>query len=141
MANDENLIPIKDTQRAKEIGALGGKAKKGSKHISTHIQEMLNDPDFELKMKDGTILTGRPMAAIIKTAIAKAVSGDMRAFDMLGKYGYGSKLDITTDGESLNTGHDDLKLIAEVIKDANRNREPNDPARSTDGLADPTQAS
>ena len=86
---------------AKELGAKGGRAKAGSKHISTHIQEMLNDPDFELKLKDGTIIKGRPMDAIIKTAIAKGVSGDMRAFDMLGKYGYGQKLDVTSAGEAI----------------------------------------
>ena len=86
---------------AKELGSKGGKAKAGSKHISTHIQEMLNDPNFELKLKDGTILKGRPIDAIIKTAIAKGVSGDMRAFDMLGKYGYGTKMDVTSGGEKI----------------------------------------
>lgn len=101
MANDHNLQPI-TSETAKELGSKGGRAKKGSKHISTHIKEMLNDPDFELKLKDGSIIKGRPMKAILQTAIAKAVSGDMRAFDMLAKYGYGQKLDITSDGEKLN---------------------------------------
>lgn len=119
MANDENLIPIKDTERAKELGALGGAAKKGSKHISTHIQEMLNDPEFELKLKDGTILKGRPIEAVIKTAIAKAVSGDMRAFDMLGKYGYGSKLDITSNGEQIKTA------LVEFVGDDDTNQDTN----------------
>lgn len=76
---------------------------KGNKHISTWIQEMLNDPDFELKLKDGTILKGAPLAAIIKTAVAKAVSGDMRAFDILGKYGFGTKIDLTNNGKDLPT--------------------------------------
>jgi len=100
MPNPENLQKL-DSKKAAEIGAKGGRAKKGSKHISTHIQEMLNDENFELKLKDGSILRGRPMDAIIKTAIAKGVSGDMRAFDMLGKYGYGTNLDITSDGETI----------------------------------------
>ena len=91
---NNNLIPpVKG-----EIRNPGGKPK-GTKHISTHIQEMLNDPNFELKLKDGSIIKGRPMDAIIKTAIAKGVSGDMRAFDMLGKYGYGQKLEIAHGGE------------------------------------------
>lgn len=100
---------------AKELGAKGGRAKKGSKHISTHIREMLNDPNFELKLKDGSIIKGAPMQAIIKTAVAKAVSGDMRAFDILAKRGWGDKLDITTDGEKLNValvefvGDDDVQ--------------------------------
>ena len=106
MANNPKLNEVsKKTQftsdNAKEMGAKGGRNKKGSKHISQHIQEMLNDPDFELKLKDGKILKGRPMDAILQTAIAKAVSGDMRAFDMLGKYGYGTKLDITSEGEKI----------------------------------------
>lgn len=89
MANEQNLRKL-DSKTAAEIGAKGGRAKAGSKHLSTHIQEMLNDPNFELKLKNGEVLKGRPIEAVIKTAVAKAVSGDMRAFDMLGKYGYGN---------------------------------------------------
>ena len=96
-------FPNPDTQfKPGESGNPAGKPK-GTKHISTWIQEMLNDPDFELKLKDGTILKGAPLAAIIKTAVAKAVSGDMRAFDILGKYGFGTKLDVTTNGKELPT--------------------------------------
>ncbi len=69
----------------------GGVNKKGTKHLSTWIQEMMEDENFELKLKDGTIFRGAPIKAVIKTAIAKAMSGDQRAFDMLGKYGWGSK--------------------------------------------------
>lgn len=99
MAKEDNLKPF-----TSETGRLAGQksSKKGTKHLSTHIKEMLEDEDFELKLKDGTILKGRPVEAVIKTAIAKAVSGDMRAFDMLGKYGYGTKVDITSDGEPIN---------------------------------------
>jgi len=61
---------------------------KGTKHISTHIQDMLNDPDFELKLKDGSILREMPIKAIIKTAIAKSISGDTRAMEWLAKNGY-----------------------------------------------------
>jgi len=102
MANEQNLQKI-DSKKAAEIGRLGGLAKKGSKHISTHIQNMLNDPNFELKLKNGKVVKGAPMEAIIKTAIAKAVSGDIRAFDILAKRGYGDKLDITTGGKQLPT--------------------------------------
>ena len=101
MANPNPTPPPEETRWKKgQSGNPNGKPK-GSKHISTHIQEMLNDPDFELKLKDGSIIKGRPMEAILKTAVAKAVSGDMRAFDMLGKYGYGTKLDITSEGEKI----------------------------------------
>jgi len=96
----EDLVPL-DSKRAAEIGRLGGKAKKGSKHISTHIRNMLNDPNFELKLENGEVIKGAPMEAIIKTAIAKAVSGDIRAFDILAKRGWGDKIDMTSGGQPL----------------------------------------
>lgn len=43
-------------------------------------------------------------------------------------------LDLTTKGESIDQGLKALKEIAEVIKDANRNRQPNEPDRSPDQL-------
>jgi hypothetical protein len=108
----------KDTQfKPGQSGNPEGKPK-GTKHISTHIKEMLEDPNFELKLKDGSIIKGRPMQAIIKTAIAKAVSGDMRAFDMLGKYGYGTKVDVTTGGDKLHNPAAQL-TVEELRKLAN----------------------
>lgn len=100
--SDKRLQNLKPFTGADDPRRMNGKPK-GTKHISTWIQEMLNDPDFELKLKDGTILKGAPIKAIIKTAIAKGVSGDMRAFDILGKYGFGTKLDVTTNGKELPT--------------------------------------
>lgn len=67
-------------------------APKGTKHLSTHIQEMLNDENFELKLKDGTLLKERPIKAIIKTAVAKSISGDNRWAEWLAKHGYGEKI-------------------------------------------------
>jgi len=96
MANPQNLIPAKKG----EVRNPKGKPK-GTLHISTHIKQMLEDPDFEMTLKDGTIFQGRPMKAIIKTAIIKAAEGDMRAFDMLGKYGYGTSVDVTSGGEAI----------------------------------------
>ena len=87
MANEQNLIPAKKG----EVRNPKGKPK-GTIHLSTHIQNMLNDPDFELKMKDGSIFKGAPIAAIIKTAVAKSMGGDTRAMEWLAKHGYGDKL-------------------------------------------------
>lgn len=95
MANDENL-KRPTHQQAVERGRKGGLNKRGSKHLSTHIQEMLNDPNFELKLKDGSVLKGAPMAAIIKTAVAKGVSGDTRAMEWLAKHGYGTQINVNT---------------------------------------------
>lgn len=89
MANEQNLIPAKKG----EIRNPKGKPK-GTLHLSTHIQNALNDPEFELKLKDGSILKEMPIKAIIKTAIAKSVSGDTRAMEWLAKHGYGEKLNI-----------------------------------------------
>ena len=74
-----------------QSGNPAGKPK-GTKHLSTHIQEMLNDENFELKLKDGSIMKEMPIKAIIKTAVAKSISGDTRAMEWLAKHGYGEKL-------------------------------------------------
>lgn len=88
MANEENLKPFVkgDPRRINK--------PKGAIHLSTHIQNALNDPDFELKLKDGSILKEMPIKAIIKTAIAKSVSGDTRAMEWLAKHGYGEKISL-----------------------------------------------
>jgi hypothetical protein len=102
MANNPNLSEVSKATQFKPGQSGNPKGKPvGSRHISTHIQDMLNDPNFELKLKDGSIIKGAPMGAIIKTAIAKAVSGDTRAFDILAKRGWGDKIDITSQGESI----------------------------------------
>lgn len=67
---------------------------KGTKHLSTYIQEALTDDNFELKLKDGSILREMPIKAIIKTAVAKSVGGDTRAMEWLAKHGYGEKLNL-----------------------------------------------
>lgn len=76
-----------------QSGNPAGKPK-GTKHLSTYIQEALTDENFELKLKDGTILKEMPIKAIIKTAVAKSVSGDTRAMEWLAKHGYGEKLNL-----------------------------------------------
>jgi len=84
----------KDTQfKPGQSGNPDGKPK-GTKHLSTYIQEALTDENFELKLKDGTILKEMPIKAIIKTAVAKSVSGDTRAMEWLAKHGYGTNLNI-----------------------------------------------
>lgn len=90
MAGVDNLKPFKKGDP--RINRTG--ANRGSKHLSTHIQEMLNNPDFELKLKDGSLLKERPIEAIIKTAVAKSISGDNRWAEWLAKHGYGEKLQL-----------------------------------------------
>ena len=96
MANEQNLKSWKTGQS----GNPNGKPK-GTKHLSTHIREMMEDEDFELKLENGSILKGSPVKAIITVLIKKAVSGDTKAIDLLGKYGYGTKIDIVSDDRPL----------------------------------------
>lgn len=90
MANEQNLKPFTG---ADDPRRMNGKPK-GTKHLSTYIQEALTDENFELKLKDGSILKEMPIKAIIKTAVAKSVSGDTRAMEWLAKHGYGEKLNL-----------------------------------------------
>lgn len=87
----ENLIPAKPG----EIRNPKGKPK-GTKHISTWIQEMMNDEGFETYIQHPTKgyepYKGAPLKAIIQTALRKAASGDDKAREWLAKYGWGNKV-------------------------------------------------
>ena len=97
-------FPNPDTQfQPGKSGNPAGKPK-GAKHISTYIQEAMTDPNFELKLKDGSIMKEMPIKAIIKTAVAKSISGDTRAMEWLAKHGYGQSIDITSAGEKIDSG-------------------------------------
>lgn len=90
MANLQNLKPFTGADDPRR-----GHPRKGSKHISTWIQEMLNDEEFEatlLDSKKGIVeYKGAPLKAIIKVAIHHASQGDTKWAEWLAKYGYGSK--------------------------------------------------
>lgn len=97
MANEKNLIPI-TSETAKELGAKGGRAKKGSKHLSTRIKEFLTDETFvqKLKDKDGKEIEikGEQLEAIMRTLVIKARNGDTQAAKLLFENGWGSKISI-----------------------------------------------
>lgn len=100
-------FPNPDTQwKPGESGNPAGKPK-GALHLSTHIQNLLNDPDFTTLVSDPKEgwkeVKGAPVKAIIRALIIKAMDGDVKAFDALGKYGYGTKMDVTTNGKDLPT--------------------------------------
>jgi hypothetical protein len=84
-------------------GQSGNPAGKppGTKHLATYIRELMTDEDFEQKLKDGTVLKGAPVEAIVRILIIKAAKGNLRAFDLLSKYGYGTKVDITSGNERI----------------------------------------
>lgn len=92
-------FPNKDTQfKPGESGNLDGKPK-GTIHLSTHIQNLLNDQEFSPELMDGKEFKGTPLKAIIMTAMKKAHEGDNKWAEWLAKYGYGNKLEIEHSGE------------------------------------------
>jgi hypothetical protein len=89
----DNLIPAKKG----EVRNPKGKPK-GTKHISTWIQEMLNDEEFEtniLDAKKGMIeYKGAPLKAIIGVAMNRAINdpkGGQQWAEWLAKHGYGNR--------------------------------------------------
>lgn len=84
-------------------GNLAG-APKGSKHITTHIQEMLEDETFEANILDAKTgvreYKGAPIKAIIQVATIKAVNGDEKAREWLAKYGWSQKLQLGNDPDN-----------------------------------------
>jgi hypothetical protein len=122
MSKEDNLTPF-TPENAAEMGAKGGRNKKGSKHLSTYIQEALTDENFELKLKDGTIMKEMPIKAIIKTAVAKSVSGDTRAMEWLAKHGYGEKINL----EVTDTRKDILSRYG-LISEGGDGETPNNPS-------------
>lgn len=91
----------KATQFKKGQSGNPAGTKPGTKHLSTWIQELLNDEDFTTTIREGIQLKeykGAPIKAIIKAQLIMAVNGDGKAFDLLAKYGYGTKVELTGAG-------------------------------------------
>lgn len=95
-------FPNKDTQW--KPGQSGNPAglPKGTKQLSTWIQELMNDEEFEFIILSGRgkgknsrsqlSYKGAPIKAIIGVAIHKAIKGDQKWAEWLAKHGYGSKI-------------------------------------------------
>jgi hypothetical protein len=115
-------FPNPDTQfQPGQSGNPEGK-KPGTIHLSTHIQNMLNDPDFELLLEDRIEgfkkFEGVPIKAIITVAVRHASAGDTKWAEWLAKYGYGQKFELEHSGEIV-TGVADPELasgFAEYLK-------------------------
>jgi hypothetical protein len=91
MANQQNLKPWQSGQSGNPAGK-----PKGTKHLATWIQELMEDEDYIRKIASGRTIKEAPIKAIVSTLMLKALEGDLRAFDLLAKYGYGIKHDVTT---------------------------------------------
>lgn len=93
-------FPNPDTQfQPGESGNPAGKPK-GTRHISTWIQELLGDEEFTLKnyLASGKDYKGAPMEAIITVGIMNALQGDHKWAEWLAKHGYGEKMKIEHSG-------------------------------------------
>ena len=92
----DNLVMWKKGQSGNPKGP-----PKGNVHLSTHIRRLLHDPDFTVKLMNGEEYTGLPIIAIIKVAVIKAINGDKDAREWLAKYGWGTKIDVTSNGDPI----------------------------------------
>lgn len=133
MANEQNLIPAKKG----EVRNPKGKPK-GTLHLSTHIQNALNDPDFKAEFveKDGTKIEfkGLPIKAIIQTAVIKAKKGDKQWADWLAQNGYGTKQ--TVDMTMNENPVEQIIQATGLRKEIEGIREENRKAHDTKGDAD-----
>lgn len=90
-----------------QSGNLAGKPK-GTKHITTYIQELMEKPDFEARILDpkaGLLnYKGKPIHAVLQVVLTKAVNGDPKMIEVLMKYGWSQKIDtdLTSGGEKID---------------------------------------
>lgn len=82
-----------------QSGNPNGRAK-GSLSLSTHIQNLMNDEQFEANILDSKLgyqeYKGIPITAIIKVAIQRALNDKDKAIqymEWIAKYGYGSNVE------------------------------------------------
>lgn len=113
-----NPPPVEHQFKPGQSGNPAGKPK-GSRHLSTVIQELMDDENFELKLKDGNMLKGRPSRKIAEVMYGLAISGgsnSVKAADWLAKHGYGTKV-VHDFEDSLFT---EMKLEMKIVKPDDR---------------------
>ena len=99
-------FPNKATQWKPGERPKGAGKPKGSKHISTWIQELLNDEEFKGLVRDGMVIKeykGAPLKAMIQAQVRLAINGDTKAFEALAKHGWKQEVDVTSGGNPLPT--------------------------------------
>ena len=119
----QNLIPVteRDPERAREIRAMGGKARGEKIRRSKNLREaFLAVQELEVKGTDGTTKTASDAVAI--AVMNKALKGDLKAIEFLWEalYGKQAKLDVTSSDGSMSPqkidlsglSRDELKTVA-----------------------------
>jgi hypothetical protein len=129
VANPQNLKPFTG---ADDPRRSNGKPK-GTKHLSTWIQEMMNDEDFETYLQDAKDgwkpFKGAPVKAIVRVAMIKSLAGDKQWADWLANHGYGQKMVHSNDPENPmpDGGVNDPALVAEwteYLKQKSKDEQP-----------------
>lgn len=97
--------PVEHQFKPGQSGNPAGKPK-GTKHLSTWIQDIGEDEDFQVYLQhptDGYVpYKGAPIKAVVEVAWRKATAGDKDAREWLAKYGWRQQLDVTSDGQKLD---------------------------------------
>jgi hypothetical protein len=112
--NTSGLTPFSGVDDPRRINK-----PKGAIHLSTRIQNMMNDESFEANILDPKIgikaYKGTPAQAIIQVALTKALAGDAKMMEWLAKYGYGTKQEIEHTG-MIADGQMDPELMKEFAE-------------------------
>lgn len=111
----QNLIPVteRDPERAREIRAMGGKARGEKIRRSKNLREaFLAVQSLEIKGMDGTTKTASDAVAI--AVMNKALKGDLKAIEFLWEalYGKQTKVDVTSSDGSMSPAKVDLSGLS-----------------------------
>ena len=111
----QNLIPVteRDPERAREIRAMGGKARGEKLRRSKNLREaFLAVQELEIKGTDGTTKTASDAVAI--AVMNKALKGDLKAIEFLWEalYGKQTKVDVTSSDGSMSPAKVDLSGLS-----------------------------
>lgn len=81
MANEQNLKPL-STDKAREIGAKGGKASGKARREKADLRRMCQMVlEMDIKGKDGTTKSGAEAITLVQ--LQKALKGDAKAYEIL----------------------------------------------------------
>ena len=111
----QNLVPVteRDPERAREIRAMGGKARGEKIRRSKNLREaFLAVQELEVKGTDGTTKTASDAVAI--AVMNKAIKGDLKAIEFLWEalYGKQTKVDVTSSDGSMTPAKVDLSGLS-----------------------------
>ena len=113
--NPKNLTPVteRDPERAREIRAMGGRARGEKIRRSKNLREaFLAVQELEIKGADGTTKTASDAVAI--AVMNKALKGDLKAIEFLWEalYGKQTKVDVTSSDGSMSPAKVDLSGLS-----------------------------